>query len=352
MPGASVTPRRVLSLVFALGTVLAGFSGIVLLAPRVPALKRVLEATPRISGASWVRGPAPRHAVEYAIPRILHMTHYKDLLHADASELDASEAILAENVARTVGVLGDWADEVMFWTDETCIEAAMQLPHGDVFIEGMRTMSGMYIADVCRGIALWLHGGLYLDADVVIRESATRWLDPGTDFVTAKEASGTAYFQAILGSVPRHPTISLYLDVLKVHLLGSDVIHEKLGRGHFQWMGPVAMARAVERSLDEDTAAMQVLQEYKQSTGKGLREANRFREGKDVVEEPIPDIMPGETGCCCDFIVCVQTTPSSNTTHRTWRPVFHSRVALPSSTTCNGTMPFRDQMAAVGLQGL
>ena len=345
MPWASVTRRRVLSLVFALGTVLAGFSGIALLAPRVPVLKRVLEATPRISGASWVRGPAPRHAVEYAIPRILHMTHYKDLLHTDASELDASEVILAENVARTVGVLGDWADEVMFWTDETCIEAALQLPHGDVFIEGMRTMRGMYIADVCRGIVLWLHGGLYLDADVVIRESVTSWLDTETDFVTAKEASGKGYFQAILGSVPRHPTMSFYLDVLKEHLLGSDVIHEKIGRGHLQWMGPVAMARAVERSLDEDTAAMQVLQEYKQTTGMGLREASRFHTGKDVVEKPIPEIMPGKSGCCCDFIVCVQT-PSSSTTLRTWRPVFHSRVALPSSTTCNGTIPFRNQMAS------
>ena len=56
----------------------------------------------------------------------------------------------------------------------------------------------MYIADVCRGIVLWLHGGLYLDADVVIRESVTSWLDTETDFVTAKEATGKGYFQAIL----------------------------------------------------------------------------------------------------------------------------------------------------------
>ena len=279
----------------------------------------------------------------FSIPRILHWTYGKDLLHRDERvPLDAAEEILADNVAHAALVHGDWAKDFMFWTDASCLQEASKTKYFEVFRDYLPGLQGKYRADICRGIALWEYGGLYLDVDLLSRESVTQWLMPGATFVTAREPLAPAgvvrnedfeggFFQAVMGAHPRHPIVKSYLDVWFDHLTGLKPMIDPLG-----WKmeyGPQALKLAIrnvdaefDKTLAEDaTLSVQYLQERRQYTVRG-------------VHPPHDPVVPGK-GCCCNVVV--ESKPG--------KTIFHSRVGLPKLALCVFNGSYGEILSAVGL---
>ena len=214
--------------------------------------------------------PSHRDRERRKIPRVLIFTHYKNLLelapsssklqlldlnerrqqhtdnNADADVLDAlrsnptpeqlEEYTLAVNVRHSIDVhnrssseSGNDADDdelrVLFWTDEDCIRSLERTRPNLVSYFKTET-EGMYKADICRGTALFEHGGFYLDVDVGVRHDLWNDLRPETEFVTARVHRdsnwvGKGFFQAVLGATPKSPVIERYLELFEKHYNGS-----------------------------------------------------------------------------------------------------------------------------------
>jgi len=357
--GVQVPPARRLGLVRFLGTmgVLASV-GLLAAIREYKLLAKVAYLEGKLEAANFKLHNTAK-AIEYAemeenalalhqktgfsIPRILHWTYAKDLLHRDERvPLDAAEEILADNVARTALVHGDWAKDFMFWTDASCLQEASKTAYFEVFRDYLPGLEGKYRADICRGIALWEHGGLYLDVDLLSRESASQWLKPWATFVTAREPLAPkgevrtedfegGFFQAVMGAHPRHPIVKAYLDVWFDHLTGLKPMIDP--RGWKMQYGPQALKRAIrnvdaefDKTLAEGTSlSVQYLQERRQYTLGG-------------VYPPNDPVVPGE-GCCCNAVV--ESQPG--------RTIFHSRVGLPEAALCVFNGSYGEILSAVGL---
>lgn len=119
---------------------------------------------------------------------------------------------------------------MLFWTDQECIESLERTRPALIPYFNKET-EGMYKADICRGTALYEHGGFYLDVDVGVRHSLWRDLRQGTEFVTAKVHHQSkwvrqGFFQAILGAAPQSPVLERYLELFERHYDGTSRIEK------------------------------------------------------------------------------------------------------------------------------
>jgi Glycosyltransferase sugar-binding region containing DXD motif len=90
---------------------------------------------------------------------------------------------------------------------------------------------GMIRGDICRGLALYKYGGLYMDVDIESRVVVWPLLPVGTSFASVWEHGSQDIFQSFLAATPRHPIIQRYLDLFRIYYQGKlrDTINHKKG---------------------------------------------------------------------------------------------------------------------------
>ena len=105
---------------------------------------------------------------------------------------------------------------VLFLTDHECMQLLREHYgpiHGVTMQRHYLSEPGMIRGDICRGLALFKYGGLYMDVDLKCRMSVWPLIRPTTTFVTVWEAGSNDFFQAFIGATPRHPIVKRYLEL-------------------------------------------------------------------------------------------------------------------------------------------
>jgi mannosyltransferase OCH1-like enzyme len=200
---------------------------------------------------------------QHAIPKVLIFTHYKKLL--DTSQHDSmndEERALAENVQHSIDVHAsqDRDLEVLFWTDEECVESIRRV-YPSLVPYFLSETEGMFKGDICRGVALYEHGGFYLDVDVGVRHSLWDDLKSTTTFVTSLVHRQSRYpghfFQAVLGVSSRHPVIYRYLRLFEKHYTGVKVVEKGP-------LGVILLKRAWDEMSKKDSAIVKQTELYQE----------------------------------------------------------------------------------------
>jgi hypothetical protein len=90
---------------------------------------------------------------------------------------------------------------------------------------------GMIRGDICRGLALYKYGGLYMDVDLESRLVVWSLLPVNTSFASVWEHGSRDIFQSFLAATPQHPIIQRYLDLFRIYYQGKlqDPINHKKG---------------------------------------------------------------------------------------------------------------------------
>ena len=151
----------------------------------------------------------------HAIPNTLIFTHSINLLETD-NPIDEDVALKA-NVLNTIKLHP--GAQVLFLTDGDCIASIARVLGSDSpLLRFFRMEShGMYKADICRGAALYEHGGLYFDVDLQARMPLWSVVKPTSTFVVPFVHKASKYpgnfFQAFIGTVPKNPIMKRYLEL-------------------------------------------------------------------------------------------------------------------------------------------
>jgi hypothetical protein len=92
--------------------------------------------------------------------------------------------------------------------------------------------AGMYKADLCRGVALYETGGIYMDVDLGTRMNVFNILLHSTEFATIKVHSQSrypgAYFQAFIAVTKQHDIIHRYIELFILYYRGTIKIRRGL----------------------------------------------------------------------------------------------------------------------------
>lgn len=209
---------------------------------------------------------APMTAPSRAIPHILSFTYKFDLLRAPVASLTAQERDLARNVRATIEHHGPTGDggRVHFYDDYKCVQVIrVTFPRLLPFFQ--REVSGRYKGDICRGAALFHHGGLYFDVDMVARMNSSSLIGSNTQFITCisnadrvkKLKWDVKFFQSFIAVAPRHTIMLRYLEALlqtytsAVDLFGtiSAFFKPQVASRRSHDMGTVAMRRGYDAWL-------------------------------------------------------------------------------------------------------
>ena len=183
----------------------------------------------------------------HTIPNVLVFTHYKNLLDLDLSqnlvdatrkasneeeEEDTELRALQANIRATIALHPNATTR--FLTDADCETSIRNALGRDTkLVEYFRAEShGMYKSDICRGAALWETGGLYFDVDLGARMSLWAAVGKYTSFVTVKvpvhSKQRPGFFQAFMGSTPRHPLLQRYLELFARYYEGNLLLKTKV----------------------------------------------------------------------------------------------------------------------------
>lgn len=157
--------------------------------------------------------PPPRHI----IPNSLLFTYSSNLL-----TMNVSDNVLKNNVLKTIDMYQ--SADVRFLTDQDCLLLLQDYYQDDAAFMRQHYIGekGMIKGDICRGLALYKDGGLYMDVDLHCRTSVWPLIHVNTTFVTVVEFDGSKnFFQAFIAVTPRHAIIKRYLDLFLKHYKGE-----------------------------------------------------------------------------------------------------------------------------------
>lgn len=133
------------------------------------------------------------------IPRVIYQTFKTRLV--DPNMYKAICTILEHNPEY----------DYYFYTDQEC-ENELQERYGPQYVRAFRDLiPGAFKADWWRYCILYDKGGVYLDVDFVARTSLHPYVPREMDFFSCMDLSHHAIYQAIIGSVPRHPFLKATL---------------------------------------------------------------------------------------------------------------------------------------------
>ena len=112
--------------------------------------------------------------------------------------------------------------EVLVLDDRRCVELIEQASGAELALAFQREARGSFKADICRGAALWLHGGFYFDVDLEALLPLDAFVRPYTTFTTVQNdvATGVGFFQAFVGVTARHVVMQTYLRFLVQYYRG------------------------------------------------------------------------------------------------------------------------------------
>jgi Glycosyltransferase sugar-binding region containing DXD motif len=262
----------------------------------LPYRQLINSATNNIDHASFITSSIgqPSHQ---KIPRILIFTHHINLLtknlshpsvsltNATVNAVAAELQVLQDNVHSIVALHQEGGLQnsntidptaVRFLTDEDCIQSIRQwalMSHqaehaamGIVEVEDddpnaiaeeliyhfQNEPMGMFKADLCRGVALYETGGIYMDVDLGVRMNLFSILQPESEFTTIQVHPQSmypgAFFQAMIAVTPQHDVIHRYIHLFLQHYRNQTQVNGPLG--------VLLLRRAYDEILHEQKAAL------------------------------------------------------------------------------------------------
>ena len=132
---------------------------------------------------------------------------------------------LKANTLRSIELYAPTTKSLYFYTDTDC-HRMLRDYYGDengAFLQiHYNQASGMTKGDICRGLALYYHGGFYMDVDLECRIPAWPHIHPNTTFVTVWEFGSNDFFQAFIGATPHHAIVKRYLDLFLEYYRGGN----------------------------------------------------------------------------------------------------------------------------------
>lgn len=183
------------------------------------------------------------------IPKHIFMTHPND-------EDPQTIRDVKENV---VSVGGMKEASVHFFDDQRMADSACHIAKelAELGVTGAweafaKLRPGAYRADLWRYMALWSHGGVYLDMDLRVNISFDSWLPFDSDrLVLVHDRACDGYWNAVMASPRRSPAM-----LLVIERIVQKVLAEEYGEGPLDITGPTALYKAVEDVRDEHVEVM------------------------------------------------------------------------------------------------
>ena len=178
---------------------------------------------------------------QQAIPKILFQTNKKDQVPKDMRR--AMQSLIDMNPEYTYHYFSDSA-----------IRPFIQkyFPTGDVLRAFDALIPGAFRSDLFRYCFLYIHGGVYLDADVLAVLPLSELLGSEDEFVSAEDSGNGWVHNALLGAAPRNPIIKVALDTAVDRITRCDY-----GRNPLSVTGPMLLRDVVgNRLLGLDAAVV------------------------------------------------------------------------------------------------
>jgi hypothetical protein len=261
------------------------------------------------------------------IPNILIFTHSINLLtnnnnNNNNTSADSELQALASNVRHSLQLHPDAS--VRFFTNEDCEQAIVRVFGDDKekkrrLLEYFRKETeGMFKGDLCRGVALYETGGIYLDVDLGVRMRLWNAIDNATSFATIRvhgqSANPGAFFQAFIAVAPRHAILLRYIELFEEYYQG------KLPQFKKKPLGVVLLKRAYDEVLAEQPALKESVEIWQEVL-------YRF----DLQNTLLKHVPPPTWGTrrACKFIVV-------SSTNEPLTVPFYSRIAHSRMCPVNG----------------
>lgn len=211
-------------------------------------LQTVADDPDTNAAVSQLRGTTlPTH--RHAIPNVLIFTHHINLLTETFSfssnnskdqplSPEQTELLALQANVHNVIALHPTAT-VRFLTDADCIDSIRRMYQHNTTLANefvdyfTREPTGMFKADLCRGVALYETGGLYIDVDLGVRLPLFTVLRTTTQFATVRVHRQSkhpgAFFQAFTAATPGHAVIRRYVELFLDHYQSQRTIDGPLG---------------------------------------------------------------------------------------------------------------------------
>ena len=109
--------------------------------------------------------------------------------------------------------------------------------------------NGAFRADFWRYCALYVHGGVYADADTLCTRPLRKLIRENDDFIVPRANNPRFLFNAFICSVPRHPFLKNVIDTAVERITAGDLVNP------FFIVGPGALGMAVNKTLGRDVSS-------------------------------------------------------------------------------------------------
>jgi mannosyltransferase OCH1-like enzyme len=173
-----------------------------------------------------------------------------------------------------------------FFDDEACRRFVQQHLEPAVYEAYMRLTPGAARADLWRYCILWVHGGVYVDADCRCLVSLDEWVGDETELLVPVDHEHQPVlhlFQAVLACTPGHPVMRRAIDAVVRHVQTGQHRHSI-----FELSGPTCLGRCLNAELGRSTAApwsaVQSTLQLQLLTHRRFRDDSIWYAGRKVVQ--------------------------------------------------------------------
>ena|SRR2546426_4807720 len=136
--------------------------------------------------------------------------------------------------------------EYRFYDDDGC-RTLIKEHFGEQTLACYESLTnGAFRADLWRYCALYVHGGVYADADTHCTRPLRELIRKNDDFIVPRANNPRFLFNAFICSVPRHPFLKNVIDTAVERITGGDFANP------FFIVGPGALGMAVNKTLGRD----------------------------------------------------------------------------------------------------
>ena len=189
--------------------------------------------------------------------------------------------------------------------------------------------TGMYKADLCRGVALYETGGIYMDIDLGIRMNLYDVLLDTSEFVTVKVHTQShypgAFFQAFIAAVPYHDVIHRYIELFLLYYRRIVIIEKGP-------IGVILLKRAYDEIQYEQEQQLLQLQQkegtmisvsttttstHLQQTTELWQEVLYLPQYHETIFRHVPIPTWGNNKRACKFVVVIPPTHQRRQGHKT-----------------------------------
>ena len=182
-----------------------------------------------------------------------------------------------------------------FFDDVACRLFVKQHLEPAVYNAYTRLTPGAARADLWRYCVLWVHGGVYVDADCTCLAPLDEWIGKETELVVPVDHEHNPVlhlFQAVLACTPRHPVMRKAIDAVVGHVQTGQHRHSI-----FDLSGPTCLGRCLNAEQGRPTE--RTWSEGDSTPQLRLLRHRRFKDdsvlwqGRKVVQSQEPIVRPG-----------------------------------------------------------